>query len=360
MKHCSLEAPPWVYRRLFGTQASEAFSSCPQLAAWRAAEPDAPHEHLDLRRLRGQDETWLFSVRLRAARNLEAGAFQDACEWTYDRLRREILALPDGDRPWQVLRLWNFIPHILAPLGDLEHRYMVFNAGRYRAMERWLDDMENVATASGVGHFGGDFVVHCLVGRDAGQAVENPRQIPAYRYSQRYGPLPPCFARATRIHPDQAPETDARLLIGGTAAVRGEDSLHPEDLDAQLHETLVNLAAVTRAALSSEAPSAGSRTPGAAPEGRALTPLRAFESVRVYYVRPEDRQRIADVLRRRLPDGTEIELRHAELCRPELLVEIEAVADLSLLQGTTAEDKAEARATEAGGEIGSLRSRLAV
>ena len=32
-----------------------------------------------------------------------------------------------------------------------------------------------------------------------GVAIENPRQTPSYHYSRRYGPRPPCFARATRF-----------------------------------------------------------------------------------------------------------------------------------------------------------------
>lgn len=350
MKHCSLEAPPWVFRRLFGTHAFEApLGRC---AGWSSVGPHAPHENLAIRHLRGADETRLITLRLGGAAELDADAFGNACEWIYDRLKQEIQQLPSAERSWQVLRLWNFIPHILAPLGGLEHRYMVFNAGRYRAMERWLDEMENVATASGVGHFGDDFVVHCLIGHESGRAVENPRQIPAYRYSQRYGPLPPCFARATRIQcPEARSVAEARLLIGGTAAVRGEDSLFPEDLDAQLEETLVNLAAVTRAALR------GKESLGES------CPLCTFESVRVYYVRSQDREHIAQALQRRLPASTEIELRHAELCRPELLVEIEAVADFSRLQGAGAGSEPDhprrSSEADADGEP-SLDSRLAV
>src|SRR5207245_413528 len=56
-----------------------------------------------------------------------------------------------------------------------------------------------VPAASGVGHGGEDLVLHALAVAEAGQAVDNPNQVPAYHYSTRYGPVPPCFAQATRV-----------------------------------------------------------------------------------------------------------------------------------------------------------------
>ena len=48
-------------------------------------------------------------------------------------------------------------------------------------------EMNNaVCTATGVGHQGPDLVVHCFLGKRKGFELENPRQIPAYRWA-----LPP-------------------------------------------------------------------------------------------------------------------------------------------------------------------------
>ena len=79
-----------------------------------------------------------------------------------------------------------------------------------------------------------------------GKPVENPRQRAAYRYSGKYGPLPPCFARATLVPGTRAAERT--LLIGGTASVCGEASVHAGDLVAQTAETFRNLDALIRAA----------------------------------------------------------------------------------------------------------------
>jgi chorismate lyase/3-hydroxybenzoate synthase len=220
------------------------------------------------------------------------------------------------------VRLWNFIPGILEPLGELPHRYMVFNAGRFAAYTRWYRHRDRfdryVATASGVGHAGEDLVIHCLAARSPGMPVENPRQVAAYRYSARYGPQPPCFARATRL--------DARgarsLLVGGTASVRGEDSLYAGDVAAQIEETLRNLAAVAAAG------AVAARPAGAADEAREGE-LERYRSLRVYHVRDEDLPGIRAAVAASFRRLELLELVSADLCRPELLVEIEGIADLA-------------------------------
>ena len=259
---------------------------------------------------------FLASYRLSGALHLDEGAFEGACYQLYrhlaDDLNERSACFP--------VRLWNFIPSILEPLGDLEHRYMVFNAGRFRALRDWLgvDAMPSqVATASGVGHFGEDLWLHCLASDRPGQPVENPRQTPAYKYSAKYGPLPPCFARATRWALDDEPPW---LLVGGTASVRGEESCHEQDLRRQLDETLYNLAAVVRAGH-------GQTCPSLSPED-VRNALARYRELRIYIVEPGMEAAIGERLRYLLPAETELEFVHADLCRPELLVEIEGIAAL--------------------------------
>src|SRR5262245_21061158 len=117
-----------------------------------------------------------------------------------------------------VVRMWNHVPGIHDPMhGGARDRYMVFNAARFAAMSRWFGGADRIGAcvpaASGVGHGGDALVVYALATTRPGVPIQNPRQVPSHRYSHRYGPLPPCFARATRVdHPRPA------LLIAGTAA----------------------------------------------------------------------------------------------------------------------------------------------
>jgi chorismate lyase/3-hydroxybenzoate synthase len=211
------------------------------------------------------------------------------------------------------IRLWNYLPdpaHVMEPGLD---RYMVFNAGRYDGYRQWHGDINRatpLATASGVGISGRDLTIHCLASTDRGVPVDNPRQTPAWRYSVRYGPLPPCFARAT-----VAVVNGRRcLLIGGTASIVGEDSRHARDVQGQLEETLVNLTSLIRAACQVSEPDAAV--------------LDRLVDLRVYVVRAEDAPMIRSVVEKRCRRAAHVELSEARLCRPELLVEIEGIAEI--------------------------------
>jgi chorismate lyase/3-hydroxybenzoate synthase len=221
------------------------------------------------------------------------------------------------------VRFWNVIPDIHRPVGEGTDRYMSFNAGRFRALAEWFGGADSFAglvpAASGVGHDGDDLIIHALGARTAGTAISNPRQIAPYRYSRRFGPLPPCFARATLIHDrDNTP----LLLVGGTASIRGEDSVHPKDLRQQTRETLENLACLVATASGAKYSS---------DQQRAY--LRPYQHLRVYHPRLSDRQGIGQMLSDAFGNHPQIEFVRAELCRSELLVEIEGAAQLDGTSG---------------------------
>lgn len=248
-------------------------------------------------------------VRVHAAHDLPDLELQHATTEAYRRVRR---ALDDGEAT-QPVRFWNFIPGIGDMAGDGLDRYMVFNAGRYAAFSDWFHATDRnllaprISTATGVGHTGTDLIVHCLGDRLPGKPVENPRQCAAYLYSEAYGPLPPCFARATVIAAD-AHSPRRRVMIGGTSSIVGETSVHIGDLAAQTRETLDNIEALLHAA--------------------GASGLEALHAVRVYHVKAEDGPAVLAEVLRRLPDlAGQIEMVHAPLCRPDLGVEIEGLAD---------------------------------
>ncbi len=183
---------------------------------------------------------------------------------------------------------------------------MAFNAGRFAAFADWFGDLDAfpraMPTASAVGIRGSTLWIHVLAASCSGTPVENPRQIPAYRYSPRYGARPPCFARATKL--------GGTLFIAGTSSIVGEDSHHVGDINIQARETLRNLAAVIASATTLS-------------ESDALSALR---DVRVHISNPDHADRVLQILDAALSDAVEMEFVEAQLCRRELLVEIEGRA----------------------------------
>ena len=197
---------------------------------------------------------------------------------------------------FHVQRIWNYLDRINEGDGDAE-RYRRFCAGRLEGMTGYFAHGFPAATAIGHSKSAGHLQIYCLASRAPGQRIENPRQISAWRYPRRYGPVSPSFARAMRL-----PAGDA-LAISGTAATRGHASCHAEDLRAQLDETLTNLESLRSAG---QMPAAfGTRSPPTA-------------SVR----RREHMPALAASLPARLPRGPRV-LLHADIGRSELLSEID-------------------------------------
>ena len=214
-------------------------------------------------------------------------------------------------------RFWNFVPGIGQLMSANVDRYMVFNAGRYDAHAEWCgsrdvsnDNGRSLATASAVGVTGSDLSIHCLAMEHPGIHVENPRQTPAWRYSTRYGPLPPCFSRATIV----TLRGRRHLLIGGTASVVGEDSRHAGDLHGQLDETLFNIESLVRTA----------NGDGADCEA----PLKRLVDLRVYVTEAMQAGPVGRIVTEHCPRAGTLDIVVAEVCRRELLVEIEGLAEL--------------------------------
>lgn len=260
----------------------------------------------------------LMSVRVRGARHMRATDLQEATTGAYRAVFAET-----ADR--NLVRVWNFIPGLLEPVDDADQRYKVFNSGRFDAFrERFPDPAEfdaNIPTASGVGTANDDLEIHALASTARGVPIGNPRQVESYRYSPRFGTVPPCFARATAVD-WPAPGGSRRLLVGGTASVRGEETMFAGDLELQADETFVNLAAVIASGLGMNDSDFSDPTLRAGLLGR-------FRHVRTYYPACVDRRRIADIVARALPATVQVELAEADLCRGPLLIEIEGWADLS-------------------------------
>jgi chorismate lyase/3-hydroxybenzoate synthase len=196
------------------------------------------------------------------------------------------------------LRLWNYLDAINAGEGD-DERYRQFCSGRAVGMDAAFAATYPAATAIGVRDGRRVLQIYALAARLPGSAVENPRQLNAWRYPRQYGPAAPGFARGMR-----APTPSAQLYISGTAAIVGHASHHAEDASAQLDETLANLDALLAAA--------GNRTS-----------LGAGSLLKVYLRRAADEAAVHAGLRARLGKAANLLLLHGDICRRELLLEID-------------------------------------
>lgn len=213
----------------------------------------------------------------------------------------------DMDKP-HLLRLWNFIPRITA-LENGEERYRLFNTGRREALiEEGYLAKYGAPAACALGTHRGALKIAFLAATRPCTPIENPRQISAYNYPKDYGFNPPIFSRAAWFAQDGGKDI---LFLSGTASIVGHQSLHLGDVALQTHETVKNIQAVLQEA---------NRL-----VDRNLWDLKNLQG-QVFVRNPADMATIQGILKKHeLVNFTYV---HADVCRAELLVEIEAYAQL--------------------------------
>lgn len=216
----------------------------------------------------------------------------------------ELMAALRAEGYPHLVRVWNYLPRINAEEAGHE-RYRSFCVGRAAALEavRALDDAR-LPAASALGSCGGGLQVYAIAAREPGIQIENPRQVSAFRYPQRYGPRSPSFSRATLKRWREG----VHLYISGTASIVGHASLH-ETLESQLGETLANIEAVVGEAHRVE--------------GLKVRTPNELSLIKVYLRNPADAVATEAWLRERLGNRLPMVLLQGDVCRSELLVEIE-------------------------------------
>lgn len=202
-----------------------------------------------------------------------------------------------------LLRMWNHVGSINVPDQGLE-RYRRFCAGRYDAFAAAGYELgSDLPSASAVGMDGRGLITYFIAARAAGVQVENPRQVSAYRYPPEYGPRSPSFSRATVL----SENANSVVYVAGTSSVVGHASTNAGDIAGQVEETIRNLEIVVSASL-----------PGAT--------LRDVVAVKTYIRHGRDFEAVARILTPALSPSCQQLFLEADICRSELLVEIEAVA----------------------------------
>lgn len=207
-------------------------------------------------------------------------------------------------------RMWNYISDINAPNADGLERYRDFCQGRAEAFEaagsNWTADLP---AATGIGSLSGGIVMCCLAVRShQPRHFENPRQVPAYHYPREYGPRSPSFARATLL-PGPAGAASS-LYVSGTASVIGHQTVHPDDVEAQCDTTVDNLVHLLA--------HVGKHI------GQAVD-LTDFRFAKAYVRHAEHIPLVGDKMREAFGSNTSLRLLNVDICRSDLLVEVEGV-----------------------------------
>ena len=205
-----------------------------------------------------------------------------------------------------LLRIWHYLPDIHLDERSLE-RYKRFSLGRHEAfVAKGRAISADAPAASAVGKRSGNTVICFLAAPRPGLPIENPRQVSAYSYPAQYGPRGPTFSRALFSSWDGRQQ----LYISGTAAIFGHLSQHAGNAGAQAVETIINLRSVMDEA-----------------HAHGLIDVRRNTelSFKVYLRQPEFRAIAEARVREAFGPTPSIIYLQADICRRELLLEIEVV-----------------------------------
>ncbi|MEG1545008.1 MAG: endoribonuclease L-PSP [Tannerellaceae bacterium] len=266
------------------------------------------YDHITYKSLRGFPYVLLENSE---GRFLFAGGFHgDVINFAVEQQSIEVFRLVaevmrrEGFPINSIIRQWNYIEQITRFDGENQH-YQTFNNARgdYYAMTGWPD---GYPAATGIGaNLGGILVdLDAAVFKDStcfATPIDNKLQVAAHAYSEqvlasaRHRKATPKFERAKSMT-----FGDRRLVyISGTAAIRGEESLIGVGLARQLHITMENIDQLI---------------------GQArLTMLRVYLKEPSFYEEAEDLLEAYHL-------GIPISYMWADVCRDELLIEIEGIA----------------------------------
>jgi chorismate lyase / 3-hydroxybenzoate synthase len=272
-----------------------------ELANGTASE-SRPHERVHYRFC----EDLLFgSVTIEERAFGDSAALSQATMAAYAR----IFEVLERSEHQHLIRVWNYLPEINRE-ADGDERYRHFNSARQSAFRAWgRPTAVSVPAASALGSPAGSPIsIYFLAAREPPKMIENPRQTSAYHYPKKFGIHSPSFSRACVL----TESGGTNLFVSGTASIVGHETIHPGDVTAQTRETLANIDSLLEEA---------NRVVG--------TPRYALDGLKlkVYVRRPADLDAIRHSLAPRLRPSTSIVFLQADVCREDLLVEIEATGE---------------------------------
>ena len=291
------------------------------LEAWAIGGPNVKVEHRAPHTLTvSYDEMrWIYCAGIKSNKRNE-GIYEQATG-VLEQMGSALKKMGSGFE--HVLRTWFYLGGITEVDGGVQ-RYKELNRARtdfYKGIEFHCSTLQpNIPqglypASTGIGMRGDTLVGSCVaLETQRNDAVllplENPQQTPAYAYPPHHSPQSPKFSRGVVL----VLENYVTTWVSGTASVVHSISRYPGNIEKQTEQTIEN---IERLIAAENLRFHGINHPGAR--------LSDLAKIRVYLKRPEDFLRCKAICDQRFQSVPAI-YAVADVCRPELLVEIEGVA----------------------------------
>jgi len=251
-------------------------------------------------------------------------SIQRSAEKAFEQAR--IILGSEGLSFGHIVRQWNYVEDISRvenPVANVQH-YQVFNDVRSRFYGEG-DFSKGYPAATGIGMSTGGVVIGFIAVSDSEKVkvrpVKNPRQVDAHSYSKDV-----LVGKSTGVMAEKCTPKFERgkmvilggrthVYVSGTASIIGEKTMHPGDVKRQTITTIENIQSLF------------SR------ENQELLgvhfnfPEVRFSHLRVYVKHRDDIPEVKSICESRLNFESSLYL-ESDICREELLVEIEGIFSL--------------------------------
>ncbi|MCA8997799.1 MAG: hypothetical protein KDA80_12460 [Planctomycetaceae bacterium] len=251
----------------------------------------------------------------------ETGDAYSQSQKTFERLEEQLEL--SGMTFRDVVRAWIYQGGITALQGEVE-RYRELN----RARADFFHEQESLGhmavcrdgrmfypASTGIGTLGRGLVLSCMALRTDRDDVrllplENPQQTSAFNYAKTFSAKSPKFSRAMAVVIGDYITT----WVSGTASILQSESVHLGDVEKQTEQTIDNIENLIGAE--------NFAAHGLPRGGARLTDLA---KIRVYVKHPDDLETCRAICEKRFGSMPAV-YAQADVCRSNLLVEIEGVA----------------------------------
>lgn len=209
-----------------------------------------------------------------------------------------------------IYRQWNYIEGITT-LNDGRQNYQDFNDARsiFYSQASWMNGYP-AATGIGTGRGGVMIEIYAQNGNGINMPIDNPMQISAHNYSQNVlaGKTTKELSQKTTPKFERARITESTIYISGTAAIKGEESLPTNETTAQAAATMEIMDCLI---------------------SKENIPVKSngsiYDTLRIYVKHEADINNVQCFMNQHYPIPEKLYL-VCDICRPELLIEIEGTA----------------------------------
>ena len=138
----------------------------------------------------------------------------------------------------RIVKIWHYLPELLKAYPDKKTNYSLLCESREEIYRNFYKNSDYPA-ATVIGIEGNKILIYFLAAScETYEVIENERQVSSYNYPQNIFSEKPMFSRAVSF--SFKDNIQKKIMISGTASIKGYESVHESDVAKQLDEALKN------------------------------------------------------------------------------------------------------------------------